>query len=168
VPPRNARLDNRTGPVLLRSARAAFKFATRYVATPQRTPSRGVTLEPDFGNRLNSFDGNTSHKKEVTIVGVQTLVVFVGLAIALLVGILVGTLEVSVGPVGWLIIGTVPVVWGLLYVTERLIGRPIWHYTAPYPYRWMEDAAVSEASRLQTAPERGRTRESAEEIRLAA
>ena len=100
--------------------------------------------------------------------GIQALVVFVGLTIALTLGVLAGTLEVGAPLAGWLVIGLVPVLWALLYVTERVTGREIWQYTAPYPYRWMEAAGATEASRLQAAPERELTEVEAENIRLAA
>ena len=70
--------------------------------------------------------------------GIQVLVVFVGLIIALSVGVLAGMLELSAPLLGWLAIGLVPLLWTLLYLTERVIGREIWHYTAPYPYGWMQ------------------------------
>ena len=38
-----------------------------------------------------------------------------------------------------LIIGVVPVIWALSHVVERLMGRDMWHFSAPYPYRWMRD-----------------------------
>jgi hypothetical protein len=101
-------------------------------------------------------------------VGIQALVVFVGLIIALTVGFFAGTLEVGARFAGWLAIGLVPVMWTLLYLAERVIGRDVWHYTAPYPYRWMEVATVAEASRLQTARHSGVTDVEAEEIRLVA
>jgi hypothetical protein len=101
-------------------------------------------------------------------VGIQALVVFIGLTIALTVGILAGTLEVGARVAGLLAIGLLPVMWALLYLTERVIGREIWRYTAPYPYRWMQVASVSETSRLQTAPERELEGVEVEGIRLAA
>lgn len=100
--------------------------------------------------------------------GIQALVVFIGLTIALVTGVLGGTLEIGARLAGWLAIGLVPVMWTLLYLTERVIGREIWQYTAPYPYRSMQVAAVAEASRLQTAPERELTGVESEDIRLAA
>ena len=100
--------------------------------------------------------------------GIQVLVVFIGLIIALSVGVLAGMLEVGAPVVGWLAIVLVPVLWTLLYVIERVIGRGIWHYTAPYPYRWMQVATIAEASHLETAPERDLTDVEAEDIRLAA
>jgi hypothetical protein len=32
-----------------------------------------------------------------------------------------------------LVIGFVPVAWGVSHVLERLTGRDMWHFTAPYP-----------------------------------
>ena len=97
--------------------------------------------------------------------GIQAFVVFIGLAIALLGGVIVGMLEVG-GPVaGWLAVGLLPVVWTLLYLMERATGRDIWHYTTPYPYRRL---VVAKAARLPTAPTRELMSEAAEEIRLAA
>ena len=100
--------------------------------------------------------------------GIQVLVVFAGLTIALTMGVLAGMLELSAPLVGWLALGLVPVLWTLLYMTERVIGRDIWHYTAPYPYRSMEVATVAETSHPETTPERKRTGAEAEDLRLAA
>jgi hypothetical protein len=36
-----------------------------------------------------------------------------------------------------LIVGFVPVVWGVSRLFERLTGRDMWRFTAPYPYRGM-------------------------------
>lgn len=35
--------------------------------------------------------------------------------------------------------GLVPAVWGLSRVIERALGRDMWRFDAPYPYRWMSD-----------------------------
>ena len=99
--------------------------------------------------------------------GIQVLVVFAGLSIALSVSVVAGMLELSAPLVGWLAIGVVPVLWALLYLTERVIGREIWHYTAPYPYRRMQVKTVPEASPLESVPGHGLDVE-AEGIRLAA
>ena len=77
-------------------------------------------------------------------------------------------LELSAPLVGWLAIGSVPVLWTLLYLTERLIGREIWHYTAPYPYRRMQVANVAEAPHLESVPERELAGAEVEDVRLAA
>jgi len=101
-------------------------------------------------------------------VGIQVLVVFAGLSIALSVGVLAGMLELSAPLVGWLAIGLVPVLWTLVHLTERVIGREIWHYTAPYPYREVQVATTAEASQPESAPERQLAGVAAEDIRLAA
>ena len=36
-----------------------------------------------------------------------------------------------------LIIGFVPAISVASYALERLTGRGMWHFTAPYPYPWM-------------------------------
>jgi hypothetical protein len=36
-----------------------------------------------------------------------------------------------------LIVGFVPVMWAVSYAIERLTGRDIWHFSAPYPLRWI-------------------------------
>jgi hypothetical protein len=64
-------------------------------------------------------------------VGIQTLVVFVGLAFALVVGIVAGISDTGARLAGWLAIALIPVTWILWSVTERLIGREIWDYAAP-------------------------------------
>lgn len=38
-----------------------------------------------------------------------------------------------------LIVGFVPAIWGVWHSVERLTGRDMWHFSAPYPYRWMRD-----------------------------
>jgi hypothetical protein len=75
-------------------------------------------------------------------VGVQALIVFAGLATALTVGIVAGVLEFESRLVGWLAIALVPVMWMISHLIEWAIGRKIWEYTAPYPYRWMQAIAV--------------------------
>jgi hypothetical protein len=34
-------------------------------------------------------------------------------------------------------VGFVSVIWGVSHLLERLTGGDMWHFTAPYPYRWM-------------------------------
>lgn len=99
--------------------------------------------------------------------GIQALVLFIGLTIALTVGVLAGMSEATAPFAGWLVIGLFPVMSALWYLTERAIGREIFHYTAAYPSR-RDVAAVIDASRPQTAAEREPTVVDAEEIRLAA
>ena len=99
---------------------------------------------------------------------VQVLVVVFGLVIALSVGMVAGMPEGGAPFLGWLIIGMLPGLSGLLYVAERMIGREIWQYTAPYPHRRMGVAVVAGASHRETAPEGERTGADAEDIQVAA
>jgi hypothetical protein len=55
-----------------------------------------------------------------------------------------------------LVIGSVPVMWSFSRLLERLSGRDMWHFTAPYPYRWMRKDS-------ETAPQPGRVAESADQ-----
>jgi hypothetical protein len=65
--------------------------------------------------------------------GIQALVVFVGIVAALAVAALgVGRFD-NLSGAGWLALGMVPFAWVLLRLVEQLIGRDIWHYAAPYP-----------------------------------
>ena len=83
--------------------------------------------------------------------GIQAITVFAGLAIALAVAVFASLLDVGAPLLGWFAIALVPVLWTLLHLTERVIGREIWHYTAPYPYRAMRAAAVGNAPHLKRA-----------------
>jgi hypothetical protein len=65
-------------------------------------------------------------------VGIQALVVSVGIVAALALGIWGASFD-SLNGAGWLVIAVVPAVWAALRLTERLIARDIWEYTAPYP-----------------------------------
>jgi hypothetical protein len=38
-----------------------------------------------------------------------------------------------------LIVGFGPAIWAVSHVVERLAGRDLWHFSAPYPYRWMRE-----------------------------
>jgi hypothetical protein len=89
--------------------------------------------------------------------GIQTLVVFTGVTIALALGITTVALGASLRVAGWMAIGLVPFMWALLHLIERLLGREIWHYTAPYPYRRMKGAPVAEP--VLTTRERHEPRE---------
>jgi hypothetical protein len=62
---------------------------------------------------------------------------FVGLSMALTAGLAAGMLDVESRVAGWLAVGLVPVMWMVSRLLERAMGRKIWQYTAPYPYRWM-------------------------------
>jgi hypothetical protein len=53
--------------------------------------------------------------------------------------------------------GIAPLIWGASHLIERLTGRDLWHFAAPYPYRWMREAgepAVSPPARVATHRER--------------
>jgi hypothetical protein len=75
-------------------------------------------------------------------VGIQTIVVFIGLAIALSGAVIAGSSAQGAPLAGWLAIGLLTIIWALLAVVERVMGRKVWHYTAPYPYRRMEVAGA--------------------------
>jgi hypothetical protein len=65
-------------------------------------------------------------------VGIQALVVSVGIVAALALGIWGASFD-NLNGAGWLVIPVVPAVWAALRLTERLIGRDIWEYTVPLP-----------------------------------
>jgi hypothetical protein len=67
---------------------------------------------------------------------IRTIVVLVSVGGALAVGIAGASWG---GPKlsGVLVLGLVPVVWGALHLLDRSRGRDIWHFDAPYVYRWM-------------------------------
>ena len=70
--------------------------------------------------------------------GIQTLVVFIGVMAALGAGFITAASGASLRIAGFVALGFVPLMWALTHLIERLIGRDIWQYSAPYPYRWME------------------------------
>jgi hypothetical protein len=86
--------------------------------------------------------------------GIQTLVVFVGVAMALVLGITTAAWGASLRAAGWIAIGFGSIMWALLHLIEWLIGREIWHYSAPYPYRWMDAAPTHDAPAAATEHER--------------
>jgi hypothetical protein len=49
---------------------------------------------------------------------------------------------------GILAAGFAPAVWAASMVIEWHAGRGIWHFTAPYPYRWMREHGEA----VRTAP----------------
>jgi hypothetical protein len=61
---------------------------------------------------------------------IQAVVVFIGLLLALAAGVFAGGWYGASPVAGWLAVGSVPVVWGLLHLIERAMGREIWHYSA--------------------------------------
>jgi hypothetical protein len=74
--------------------------------------------------------------------GIQSFVVFIGVAAALGVGVLTSASGASGTTAGLIVVGFVALMWALTHTIERLIGRHIWHYSAPYPYRGMEVAPI--------------------------
>jgi hypothetical protein len=63
-----------------------------------------------------------------------------------LTSVVVG-LALGVVAAGWesrvlvavLITGLMAAIWALLNTLERVRGRDMWDFTAPYPYRWMRE-----------------------------
>ena len=100
--------------------------------------------------------------------GIQAVVVFVGLLAALAAGGIAGARDIAAPLTGWLAIALVPAVWGLLHLIERRIGRRIWHYTAPYPYSWMQEPAKNREARVEAGAGCAVLDVSPEESRLAA
>jgi hypothetical protein len=69
-------------------------------------------------------------------VGIQALVISMAILTALVLGMLGASFN-SLSNAGWLAVATVPGVWTILHVLERLIGRDVWEYPPPYPYSSM-------------------------------
>ena len=84
--------------------------------------------------------------------GIQAVVVFIGVAFALAAGVLAGAWYGDSPLAGWVAVGSVPVLWGLMYVIERVTGREIWRYTAPYPYSSMQAASRGKTA-VRNVPE---------------
>ena len=63
--------------------------------------------------------------------------------LATIVGALAaGVLGASLGDSRLLVVlvaGVMAMLWGLLHLVEESIGRDIWHFEAPYPYRSMRN-----------------------------
>jgi hypothetical protein len=79
--------------------------------------------------------------------GIQTLVLFVGVAAALGVSYLAAASGASMRTAGLIAVGFVPLLWALGHLIERVIGRGIWDFAAPYPYRWMDTAPTCATTR---------------------
>jgi len=75
--------------------------------------------------------------------GIQSFVVFIGVAAALGVGVITSAFGANGTTAGLIAVGFVPLIWTLTHAIERLIRRDIWHYSAPYPYRGMEEAPIN-------------------------
>ena len=69
----------------------------------------------------------------------RTAFVLTTIVLALALGIIAGVLESRLLTRA-LIIGFAPAVWAASHVVERLSGRDMWHFSAPYPYPWMRDS----------------------------
>jgi hypothetical protein len=80
----------------------------------------------------------------------RTAFVLTTIVLALALGVIAGVLESRLLTRA-LIIGFVPALWAALHVIERLTGRDLWHFTAPYPYSWMRDSG-DPASTPSSAP----------------
>ena len=80
----------------------------------------------------------------------RTAFVLTTIVLALVLGIIAGIAESRLLTRA-LIIGFAPVIWTASHVVERLTGRDMWHFTAPYPYPLMResvDAASTPPSSL--------------------
>ena len=86
--------------------------------------------------------------------GIQSFVVFIGIAAALGVGLIASAAGVSGTTAGLIALGFVPLMWALTHTIERVVGRDIWHYAAPYPYRGM-DAAPADVKPAETSESEG-------------
>src|SRR3954467_5908856 len=85
----------------------------------------------------------------------RTAFVLTTIVLALALGVIAGVVESRLLTRA-LIIGLVPALWAALHVVERLTGRDLWHFTAPYPYAWMReggDAVWTPSSALGTPVE---------------
>ena len=74
--------------------------------------------------------------------GIQSFVVFIGVAAALGVGVITSASGASATTAGLIAVGFLPLMWALTHAIERLVGRDIWHYSAPYPYGGMDAASI--------------------------
>ena len=91
----------------------------------------------------------------------RTAFVLTTIVLALALGIIAGISESRL-LTRVLIIGFAPAVWAASHVVERLRGRDMWHFTAPYPYPWMAREwrrGIDAAERpWETCREHGRNR----------
>jgi len=74
------------------------------------------------------------------------------LAAAVALGFIAGTAESRL-LTRVLIIGFVPAIWAASHLVERLADRDIWHFTGPYPYRWMRDEGGTAVTRSRVGPQ---------------
>ena len=68
----------------------------------------------------------------------RTAFVLTAIVLALALGVVAGVSESRV-LTRTLIIGFAPAIWVASRMLERLTGRDMWHFAAPYPYRWMRE-----------------------------
>jgi hypothetical protein len=64
---------------------------------------------------------------------IRIIVVLVGIVVAIVAG-MAGALWGGPRLAGAIALGLIPVTWGVASLIERRTGRPLWHFTAPYPY----------------------------------
>ena len=69
----------------------------------------------------------------------RTAFVLTTIVLALALGIIAGISESRLLTRA-LIIGFVPAIWAASRLVERLTGRDMWHFTAPYPNPWMRES----------------------------
>jgi len=69
----------------------------------------------------------------------RTAFVLTTIVLALALGIIAGISESRL-LTRVLIIGLAPAIWAASHVVERLTGREVWRFTAPYPYPWMRES----------------------------
>lgn len=65
--------------------------------------------------------------------GPHTLVVFAAIALALGAGLWIAMLDASPRTIALIAIGLLSILWALPAAIERITGRKIWRYSAPYP-----------------------------------
>ena len=100
--------------------------------------------------------------------GIQSVVLLAGLAVALIGAILAGAVDAPDRLAGWLAMGAAVVAWTLVLVTERVLRRELWLYTAAYPDPLSERAGAREAAHQSKAPAAAQTRDAAEGMPMAA
>jgi len=88
---------------------------------------------------------------EVSEMGIQSRVLFVGLGIALIGGVVAGVFSAELRHAGWLATGLVPLGWALVSLIERFVGHELWHYTAAYPEYQKAREDATRAPRLPIA-----------------
>lgn len=80
--------------------------------------------------------------------------VFTSIVLALALGIIAGVSESRL-LTRTLVIAFVPAIWAVSHVLARLTGRDMWHFVAPYPYRWMRDGGETAMARPDVSGEPG-------------